>query len=174
MRKQLYFGVMFMLVVIAFTSCKYKDGLQMKEVPGEFSIGVMDYMDGSDKLHPDAVFQYESQFRTVYLLVLRDEKAKYNNDLQQYTEFATNDIAQSLEDVNIQPIDSINSLAGLPALETEITGNITKERVFYQLVTVDEGEHFYRILGWTLQRRKNEYAPDIDAMVHSFKPLTDQ
>ena len=174
MKKQIHFLGLFMLVLIAYSSCKYKEGLQMKEVPGEFTIGVMDYMDESDKLHPDARFQYESQFRTVYLLVLRDEKAKYDNDLQQYTDFATNDIAQSLEDLDVQQIDSITTLAGLPAMERQITGNITKERVFYQLVTVDEGTYFYRILGWTLQRRKDDYASDINAMVHSFKLLTDQ
>lgn len=174
MKTQLFFGVILVWVLMAFSSCKYKEGLQMKEVPGEFTIGVMDYMDESNKLHPDAVFQYESQFRTVYLLVLRDDKTKYNNDLAQYSEFATKDIAQSLEDLDVKQIDSISSIAGLPALETQITGNITKERVFYQLVTLDKGAHFYRILGWTLQRRKNEYAPDINAMVHSFKPLTDQ
>lgn len=163
-----------MLLLIGWTSCQYEEGLQMQEVPGEFTVGVMDYMDESDKLHPDARLQYESKFRTVYLLVLRDEKAQYNNDLAQYTDFATNDIAQSLEDLDVQKIDSTTSIAGLPAMERHITGNITKERVFYQLMTVDEGAYFYRILGWTLQRRKNEYAPDINAMVHSFKPLTNQ
>lgn len=163
---------MLLLVALCWAGCQYAEGLQMKEVPGEFSIGVMDYMSPSDKLHPDARFQYESQFRTVYLLVLRDDKAQYA-DLAAYTEFAAKDISQSLEDVEVLNIDSVSSIEGLPAMERHITGNITKERVFYQLMTVDNGAYFYRILGWTLQRRKNDYAPNINEMVHSFKPLTD-
>lgn len=164
---------MLLLVALCWAGCQYAEGLQMKEVPGEFSIGVMDYMSESDKLHPDARFQYESRFRTVYLLVLRDEKAKYAS-LEDYTEQATEEIGRTLLDLDVQKIDSTTSVAGLPAMERHITGNITKERVFYHLVTVDNGAYFYRILGWTLQRRKLDYAPDINEMVHSFKPLTDQ
>lgn len=160
--------VWMMLVILA--GCKYDDGLQQHTVADEFTVWVAGYMEASNKLHPDARFQYENRFRTVYLLLLRDDPKQYTS-LQDYGNFATEELTSVLEDVKIEPIDSVTAINGAPALEYEIHGNMTRERIFYDLAVVEGKSYYYRVVSWTIGPRKPKYYADIKAMVSSFKPL---
>lgn len=156
------------VMLLALAGCKYDESPQEHVVDDTFKISAMGYMTESDKLHPDAQFQYENRFRTVYVLVLKDEASQYES-LQAFGDFATKDLTQTLEDVSIEPIDSVKSLNGSPAIRYEIHGNITRERVFYDLAVVDGNPYYYRVLSWTIAPRKEKYYDDIKAMVSSFE-----
>ncbi len=155
-----------LMVLVALAGCKYDEGLQQHTVAGEFEVSAMGYMEESNKLHPDARFQYENRFRTVYLLVLRDEPKQFES-LAAYGDFAAKELTSVLEDVKIEPVDTVSSLNGYPALEYEIHGNMTRERIFYDLAVVDGKSYYYRVLSWTIGPRKPKYYEDIKAMVSS-------
>lgn len=157
---------MILLLAVSMVSCKYSEGLEEKEVPGRFKISVTDYMGKADNLHPKAVFQYSSPYRTVYQLVL--DTTKTGHSLAEYGQLASSRIATVLKDSTIDPVDSL-SISGAPTLGYEIEGVITDEGVWYYLAVVEGKEHYYQVLGWTLSRRKEKYSNDIEAMVKSFK-----
>lgn len=156
-------------LVLVVASCKYAEGLQEKEVKGRFTISVTDYVREADDLHPNGVFQYSSPYRTVYLLVL--DTAKAGLTLADYGQIASSRLAVALADSAITTIDSIASINGAPALEYEVEGNITNERVWYKLAVIEGKEHYYQVLGWTIYQRKDKYGQDITDMVQSFKLL---
>jgi hypothetical protein len=154
------------LLALTIAGCKYAEGLEEKEVPGRFKISVTDYLREANNLHPGAVFQYSSPYRTVYLLVLDTTKAGLS--LAEYGQIASNRIAVALKDSTIDPIDSI-SISAVPTIGYKIEGIITNEGVWYYLAVVEGKEHYYQVLGWTLTRRKEKYSKDIEEMVKSFK-----
>ncbi len=158
---------MMLAMAVMAVGCKYSEALEEREVKGRFKISVADYMSETDKLHPNGVFQYSSQYRTVYLLVL--DTAKAGLTLADYGKIATERIATALGDSSITPIDSITSINGAPALEYEMEGNITNERVWYKLAVVEGKQHYYQILGWTIAQRQEKYGQNITDMVRSFK-----
>jgi len=158
--------MMMLALALVLGSCKYEEGLKEKEVKGRFTISVTDYVRETDKLHPKGVFQYSSPYRTVYLLVL--DTAKTGLTLAEYGQIATNQIATALADSSITPIDSITSINGANALQYELEGNITNERIWYKLAVVEGPEHYYQVLGWTIMQRKEKYGKDIGDMVGSF------
>lgn len=170
--------ILTMLLVGLITGCQYEEGTETITVNNEFSVDVPHYMSESDKLHPDAVLQYESRFRTVYLLVLKDDKADYT-DLDDYAGFATGDLTNRLEETEVTEQENITELNGLPVREFEIEAIVTGQQVAYYIAAVEVPGAYYRILGWTLDTegkdgesgRKEKYFPDIKAMVHSFKLL---
>ncbi len=157
---------MVLLLAATIAGCKYSEGLEEKELSGRFKISVTDYMGEADNLHPKAVFQYSSPYRTVYLLVL--DTTKTGHSLAEYGQLASNRIASVLKDSTIDVIDSI-SISGAPTLGYKIEGVITDEGVWYYLAVVEGKDHYYQILGWTLTRRKEKYSKDIEEMVKSFK-----
>lgn len=175
-----FFGVF--LFAVALTGCKYQEGYEKFDVPGKFSIEVPHYMSKSDKLHPDAVFQYENQFRTTYILVLEEKAADYDNQLQAYNDFAVTDLTKRLADVKQHQVDSVSTINGHAAMVTELEGGLTGERVYYKIGVIDAGQNYYRILGWTVLKYDTRgaetnlrpsvlgYIADIDHMIHSFKP----
>lgn len=166
--KLMYWSLL--ILALAVAGCKYSEGLvEEHEVAGRFKISVTDYMDDTDKLHPKGVFQYSSPYRTVYLLVL--DTAKTGLTLAEYGKIATEMLVGALSDSTITPIDSITTLNGAPALEYNMEGNITNERVWYKLAVVEGKEHYYQVLGWTILQRQEKYGQDITDMVRSFKVI---
>lgn len=157
---------MMLVMAVTMASCKYSEELQEQEVPGRFKISVTDYLGKVDNLHPEAVIQYSSPYRTVYLMVL--DTAKAGISLAEYGEIAASRLAVSLKDSTVDVIDSL-SISGAPTIGYEVEGVITDEGVWYYLAVVEGKEHYYQVLGWTLSRRKQKYSKDIEAMVQSFK-----
>ncbi len=158
---------MLALAAVTIAGCSYPEGLQEKEVAGRFKMSVVGYVSETDELHPKGIFQYQNEFRTVYLLVL--DTPRIDLSLAEYGKFASEKIATVLTDSLITPIDSITSINGAPALEYELEGNITNERVWYRLAVVEGKQHYYQILGWTILQRKDKYGQDIADMIRSFK-----
>lgn len=163
------------------TGCEYEEGSQVHTVNNEFTIEVPHYMSESDKLHPDAVFQYESRFRTVYILVLKDKRGSFA-DMGVYVDFAKEDLTGRLTDAQLTQQYAINELNGKPAEAFEIEAQVTGQQVAYYMAVVQGEENYYRVLGWTLDvpgedgepGRKEKYFPEIKAMVHSFTIISDQ
>ena len=170
------YWVFTLAMMLSVFACSYEEGTEKHTVNNEFSIEVPHYLSESDKLHPEAVFQYESRFRTVYILVLKDEKAKHES-LDAYADFAAEDLSSRLVEPEVQK-QQIESLNNAPAREFQIEGLITGQAVAYYLATVEGPQSYYRVLGWTLETkssdepgRKEKYFPDITKMVHSFTLL---
>ncbi|CAN5281950.1 hypothetical protein BH09BAC1_BH09BAC1_21000 [soil metagenome] len=156
-----------LVMAITTASCKYSEGLEEQEVKGRFKISVTDYMSESDELHPQAVFQYSSPYRTVYLLVL--DTPRIDLSLAAYGKIASEKLVSALTDSTITPIDSVTAINGAPAIAYELEGNITNERVWYYMAIVEGKQHYYQILGWTILQRKEKYGKHIEDMVRSFK-----
>ena len=157
-----------LLMATTMAACKYTGELEEEEVPGKFKISVTDYLSKADDLHPDAVFQYSSPYRTVYLLVL--DTAKTNLTLDAYGELASQKIAGSLKDAVITPVDTV-TISGAPTKVYEIEGIITDEGIWYYLAVVEGKQQYYQVLGWTLTRRVDKYSNDIRKMVQSFEMI---
>lgn len=157
---------MMLLLATTMAACKYTGELEVKEVPGKFKISVTDYLSKADDLHPNAVFQYSSPYRTVYLVVL--DTSKSDLALDDYAQLAANNIANVLKDSLVQLNDTI-TISGANTMVYDIEGVITGEGIWYYLAIVEGKEKYYQILGWTLERRKDKYSDDIRKMVQSFE-----
>ncbi len=157
---------MMLMLVTTVAACKYTGELEEKEVVGKFKISVTDYLSKADDLHPNAVFQYSSPYRTVYLLVLDTPKADIS--LADYGQLAANRLAIALKDSTVEQIDTI-TLSAAPTMLYEIEGIITGEGIWYYLALVEGKQQHYQVLAWTLTRRKDKYSDDIKKMVQSFK-----
>jgi len=159
-----------LLFILSVTACQYPAGL--KEIKTDrFAIKVTGYMDATEKLHPEADFQYENRYRTVYLLVLDTVKTP-GMTLDSFGRQALATLATgSVRKVKWNRIDSVTSLNGVPARQYEQVMYLTGEDVYFDLVAVEAKDRFYQVLGWTIMRRKDKYAKDINDMVTSFRLL---
>lgn len=161
----------FVLFITLLTSCWYSKEMQELKIDNRFAIKVAGYMSPSSKLHPNPDIQYENRYRTVYLLVLDTVKLP-GTTLDSYTQ---NEIklltSTSKQKAMVTPIDSVTTVSSMPAKRNQMVINLTGEDVYFDMLTVEAKDRYYQVLGWTLQRRKDKYGPDIDSMVTSFRLL---
>ena len=179
------FKWLFMLCLsIIFTACatsfeEYEDELFTIDVPS----GMVD-MPG---LNNDASLQYGYPLDSVaedlepakeqYLIVMletKEEIASYGLDADfdalKYSEVSMEALQYNLEDFEIVSEEpEIKDRNGMQFVEIEMQGSVGDLSVFYKLAVYEGENAFYQILAWCNLEDKDQFLPDMNRSIQSFK-----
>jgi Domain of unknown function (DUF4190) len=124
------------------------------------------------ELNKQASLQVGNKSKEVYLIVITDTKADLDNfTLEKHHQQTRARMLQKMKNASAtQPVSL--TIDGHPALQDELTGTEKGTNVVFLHTTVDDGDHFQQILGWTLKSRwqkQNELLREVTASFRSEK-----
>lgn len=134
------------------------------------SIGVPDYMSETSDLHPDAVLQFSSSYRNMYLLVLRSSADG------SFADHNRSALAELLDAEVFDEAHVADSLVvdhdGFDALQFEVLAYEGPHPVYTMGRTIDAGDTHYRVLVWTRAAyRRQAFGEDMKAILASIRIL---
>lgn len=121
------------------------------------------------ELHEKAVLQASDRLNEVYVVVLVDSKADFDNmSVEKYSELTRETIMERISSPQMGTPSSI-TINGYPAMQCEISGGVDKIRIAYLHVAAETPKHFYQILTWTLPSRFDKNRSQLEEVIRSFK-----
>lgn len=168
MKNVLFFG----LLTVLFISCNSTTEYQNVKIKKKYSLDLPDYMGESLDLNSDASLQYQNTFRELYAIVLDEPKADFPNPKEINVEDFYSIVRGNLEETLKNPTFSATrdtTINGLKAKLFSLSDNTEGVDIYYQFAYLESDKHFYQILIWTLENRKDQYIKDMDRIIASFK-----
>ena len=105
------------------------------------------------ELNKQASLQVGNKSKEVYLIVITDTKADFDNfTLEKYHKQTRDRMLQKMKNASATEPVSL-TIDGHPALQDELTGTEKATNVVFLHTTVDDGDYFQQILAWTLKSR---------------------
>src|SRR5206468_11661375 len=122
------------------------------------------------ELNKQASLQVGNKSTQMYLIVITDTKADFDNmTLQKHHQQTRDRMLQKMKNASdTEPVPL--TIDGHPALQDELTGTEKGTNVVFLHTTIDDGDHFQQILSWTLKSRwqqQNELLREITKTFHS-------
>ena len=152
----------FTIVIAVFLcwSCTTEGTFRQVSVNDLYSIDLPEYLDSTAEFNPDASLQYVNKDKAVYIMVIDQNKAEWDDNvsIDQYFNLVSRQFTQDTEQ-DISPAS--RQVNGLNSLQTEATGMENTHEIYYKLAVVESNSHFYQILAWTLLKQKDRYAGDL-------------
>lgn len=164
------------VLLLWISSCKKETTFKEVKVNDRYSISIPDYLQPCVDLHKDASFQYQNTDRDIYAFVIDERKktmANYDLDYDinlYFKNIASQPFSQTLKNGKVSEPEH-KKVDGHEALVSEITGSVDGIDVYYKMEVVETPYAFYQILTWTRADKKEEFEPDMDTMIESFKEL---
>lgn len=159
---------------IAFISCNSKTDYQTVKVKHNYSLEVPDFMSDAKTLNPDASLQYQNELREFYVLVLDEPKTDFPNqvtiNLKEYENIVLANLKINLSKPTISPIKD-TLIDGLKAKLFSVSDTTDAIEIYYQFGFVESPTHFYQIMTWTLENRKDQFSDEMDKIIASFKEI---
>lgn len=121
-------------------------------------------------LHDSAELQAGDESQNQYLVVLTENKADFDLDLESYTDIVLDGLAEDVESVQISDARSL-TINGHPALQYEVRGTVDNINVVYWLTSVEGTSNFYQVLGWTTQSKAEQNGPSLQKIIESFEEV---
>lgn len=171
-RKLLFSIAIFTLI----SSCKKETAFKEVKVNERYAISIPDYLQPCVDLHADASFQYQNTDKDIYAFVIDERKktmASYDldYDINLYFEnIASQPFHEIIKNGKVSPPKK-EKIDGHDALVSEITGSVDGIEVYYRMGVIETPYAFYQILTWTRADKKEEFQPDMNTMIESFKEL---
>ncbi len=105
------------------------------------------------ELNKQASLQVGNKSKEVYLIVITDTKADFDNmTLEKHHDLTRDRMFQKMKNASAtEPVPL--TIDDHPALQDELTGTENGTNVVFLHTTVDDGDHFQQILAWTLKSR---------------------
>jgi uncharacterized protein DUF4190 len=124
------------------------------------------------ELNKQASLQVGNKSKEVYLIVITDTKADFDNfTLEKHHQQTRDRMLQKMKNASATQSVSL-TIDGHPALRDELARTEKRTNVVFLHTTVDDSDHFQQILAWTLKsrwRRQNELLREITRTFHSEK-----
>jgi len=168
MKKVLLLG----FLSILFISCNSKTEYQTVKIKNRYSLDLPEYMGEAKDLNTEASLQYQNTFRELYTIVLDEPKTDFPNPQEVNLEDFTGIVRENLESNLENPIFSTTRdtvINGLKAKLFSLSDDSEGVSIYYQFAYIESKNHFYQILTWTLENRKDQYVTDMDKIIASFK-----
>lgn len=127
-----------------------------------------DWVDVRDDLRPDADLYVAREDRSMYVLVLADQKSElggFDDNAAQYLSYLDWGLAQE------QPAapTNITALNGLNARQYEVRGQIENQPVVYLHTTVEGESTYYQVVAWTAAKDYEASKGELQTVVGSFR-----
>lgn len=157
---------------ILFISCNTNTEYQTVKIKNSYSLDLPQYMGEATDLNAKASLQYQNTFRELYTIVLDEPKSDFPNpaeaNLDGFTAIAKNNLETNLQNPTFSKTrDTV--INGLKAKLFSLSDASDGVAIYYQFAYLESKNHFYQILIWTLENRKNQYTTDMDKIIASFK-----
>jgi hypothetical protein len=170
-RKLLFTFSIFALI----SACKQETAFKEVKVNSRYAISIPEYLQPCVDLHKDASFQYQNTDKDIYAIVI-DERKKtmvsydLDYDLDLYFKTASQPILETIKEGKMSTAEH-SKINGNEAMVSEISGKFDGIDTYYKIGVVETPFAFYQILTWTRADKKEEFTPDMNAMIDSFKEL---
>lgn len=168
MKKLIVLGLLFTILI----SCNSNTEYQTVRVKNKYSLELPDFLSEVQNLNPEASLQYQNPLKEFYVIVL-DEPKNYFTDaigLEEYKNILRTNLETSLESPTFSPSrDTV--INGLKTKLSSLSDKRDGIAIYYQFAYIESKTHFYQILTWTLENRKDKFSPDMDKIIASFKEL---
>ena len=124
------------------------------------------------ELNKQASLQVGNKSKEVYLIVITDTKADFDNfTLEKHHQQTRDRMLQKMKNASAtEPVPL--TIDGHPALQDELTGTEKGTNVVFLHTTIDDGDYFQQTLAWTLKSRwekQNQLLREITRTFHSEK-----
>lgn len=133
------------------------------------------WSDVRDNLRPDADLYAAREDRTMYVLVLADQKRTESNGVisgfdlsdnaSQYLSYLDWGLSQEQPEV----VTGLTSLNGLNAKQYEVRGRIDSQPVVYLHTTIEGAEHYYQVVAWTAAEDYVNAKAELQTVIGSFR-----
>jgi hypothetical protein len=147
----------------------------------EFSLKLPKYLSPITTLHEDASLQYQNTVKEVYVIVIDEPKAtldsvlvanqmteSYPTNFEGYANMVRDQFAERVSVETEIEVKPLKSGSGLEMKYFEADASVDNIDIHYIFGLAAYKEKYYQIVTWTLQSRKDKYAPDMLAIVKSF------
>lgn len=170
MINRIYFLILF--VVISFTSVA--QGFSVKKGGNCFTMDIPEYLTRTFDLNEAASLQYQNTSRSVYVIVIEDDKAQLESlgikfvNARDFLDNFAKDFKKDFEGRKLvylkEVTNSVNKLAQVELYWKE------EGTDFYMLITsVETPGHFYKIMCWTPLENKEKVNDDLLRISRSLK-----
>lgn len=159
-------------LVILLISCNSNTEYQTVKVKNKYSLELPDFLSEVQNLNPEASLQYQNPLKEFYVIVLDEPKADFTDpiSLEEYKNILRTNLEASLENPTFSPIrDTV--INGLKTKLSSLSDKTDGIAIYYQFAYIESKTHFYQILTWTLENRKDKFSQDMDKIIASFKEL---
>lgn len=157
-----------------FFACNSSTDYATVKIKNRYSLDLPDYMEQAQSLNTEASLQYQNTFRELYAIVLDEPKTDFPNpqevDLDEFEGIVRRNLESSLKN----PVFSATRdtvINGLKARLFSLSDNTKGVDIYYQFAYIESKRHFYQILTWTLENRKEQSSKDMDRIIASFKEI---
>jgi hypothetical protein len=169
-----------LLISIGLSSCDFETKFETHTSDLGFAIEVPVYLTETDNLNKTAVAQFENQRKHVYLVIFEHPKEKFitywkkedmwDNQLSSLTNYSNSnikDLNDFCSDGETKHLEEVN-INGLSSTICKYEATVENERVLYYTASIEEEEHFYTVMAWTLVESESEFNNDFLKMLNSF------
>ncbi len=181
MKKSWFF---FLLVLIACSQesrTSREKPLREVNYEGIFAIEIPEFLKPAKYLSDIAVLQYANLVKEFYVLVLMENKEKFNGitkarnlsesyptDVRGYADFMV-DLWYKQKIVIEELEKEATKINGLPAILFSFYGEYKDTEVYMYLAFLEGKHHFYQLVIWTEANRGEEYKEQMRDIIFSFK-----
>lgn len=158
----------FLFLLLFLFACSYKEGLfPQQDSKGRFELHLPDFVSPTSRFTDKTDFQFQNRFRSFYVIVLASEKDGDESSLSDYAEREIVILNSGVDSVAsdttfvwpIQDLDAVHYKADL---------HIDGELLTYRLAFTEDKKHFYSIVIWTLESRKEQFEELMEEITYSF------
>jgi hypothetical protein len=175
-----------MLIVVSMTFVGCAGQFKKYDENALFSIELPSGMVDLQGLNNDAALQYGYPIDTIaenegakeqYIIVMletKEEIASYGLDTDfdalKYSQVSMEALQYNLEDFEIVSGETqIEERNGMQFVEMDMQGSVGELSVFYKLAVYEGNNAFYQILAWCNLEDKDQFLPDMNKSIASFK-----
>ena len=162
------------LVLTLLISCDSRTEYQTVKVKNKYSLELPDFLSEAQNLNPEASLQYQNPLKEFYVIVLDEPKTDFPNpaeiNLEEYRTILRENLKGTLQSPSfLNERDTV--IKGLKAKLFSLTDQTGGLKIYYQFAYIESKTHFYQILTWTLEDRKDKFSNEMAKIIASFKIL---
>lgn len=166
------------IVALGLVACNESNSsFETKDVEGQFSIEIPDYMEKLNLENPDAIFQYGNELKEHYVMVImetHEELKQYDLEMsiEEYADLSIEFLKSSINDPVVEEVgEGVTTVNGMEAVGYKINGVFPQNNldIFYYAMFYRSEKAFYYVTTWTLAEREEKFIDNMEKIVHSIK-----
>lgn len=148
-----------------------------------YTVDIPEHFEVMNDLNSEATSQFGyvgkegGETKEHYLIILmetKDEIASYDLgfefDAASYSELAVQSLEGGLDNYEVLTKNAkVEQVNGMDCVKNEMRGSLGAVSVFYKLGVFEGEKAFYQVLTWTIENQKEQFGPDMDKIINSFK-----
>ncbi len=120
------------------------------------------------QLNDDAAIEVGNGDREQYLIVISDNKADLDEDLNHFARETVGAIASGLSSKKISAPRHLQ-VGGRPSVQYEVRGVADNVNIVYWHTSVEGTDHYFQVIAWTVASHAAENGPKLRSVVMTFR-----